>query len=136
LFLNHLAVKEKVSASTQGQALNAIVFLYKQVLSIELGEMENLRYAKRRQRIPVVFSRDEVDRIISHLPGQFELMAGLMYGAGLRVGECVQLRVKDIDVEYHAIFVRSGKGNKDRRTVLPRTSAACASRCEHDAVDC
>jgi len=120
LFLNHLAVNEKVSSSTQAQALNAVVFLYKQVLGIDLGQMENLRYAKQRKRIPVVFSHDEVNKIISYLSGKFELMASLMYGSGLRVGECVQLRVKDIDFEYHAIFVRSGKGNKDRRTVLPR----------------
>ena len=120
LFLNHLAVVEKVSPSTQNQALNAIVFLYKQVLDTELGKMENLRYAKRRKRIPVVFSRDEVNRLMTYLNPKFELMAGIMYGSGLRVGECAQLRIMDIDFEYHSIFVRSGKGNKDRRTLLPR----------------
>lgn len=92
--------------SSQAQALNAVVFLYKQELSIDLGLMVNRIYAKRRKQIPVVFSHNEVNRIINHLSGKYELMASLMHGSGLRVGECVQLRVKDIDFEYHAIFVR------------------------------
>jgi len=120
LFLNHLAVVEKVAPATQNQALNAIVFLYKQVLDTELGKLENLQYAKRCKRIPVVFSREEVKRLMGHLNSKFELMAGIMYGSGLRVSECARLRVMDIDFEYQSIFVRSGKGKKDRRTLLPR----------------
>jgi hypothetical protein len=118
-FLNHLAVNRRVSASTQSQALNAIVFLYESVLSRPLGQMSGLKRVQRRQYVPVVLTRDEVRRVLSMMQGTCRLMAELMYGAGLRVHECVTLRVKDVDVAAHTISVRNSKGSKDRTTVLP-----------------
>lgn len=118
-FLGYLAVKRHVSASTQNQALNALVFLYKQVLNIKLEAFEHIVRAKRSERVPVVFSRDEVRLVISRLDGVLKLMAQLLYGSGLRLMECVRLRVKDIDFNYHHIIVRDGKGAKDRLTILP-----------------
>ena len=119
-FLTHLAVKEKVAASTQNQALCAIVFLYKHVLKIELGDFGNVTWAKKQEREPVVFTQKEVKAVINQLSGMNWIMANLLYGAGLRLGECLQLRVKDIDFEYNQITVRDSKGNKDRITVLPQ----------------
>ena len=118
-FLTHLAVKEKVSASTQNQALCAIVFLYKQVLKIELGDLGDVTWAKKPKRVPVVFTRKEVKNIINQLKGMNWLMGMLLYGAGLRLTECLQLRVKDIDFEYKQITVHNAKGSKDRVTPLP-----------------
>ena len=119
-FLTHLAAKEKVSASTQNQALCAIVFLYKHVLKIELGNFGNIVWAKKREREPVVFTKTETKAILAQLSGMNWIMANLLYGAGLRLTECLQLRVKDIDFEYNQITVRDSKGNKDRITVLPQ----------------
>jgi integron integrase len=119
-FLTHLAVVRNVSASTQNIALNAILFLYKQVLQIELPWLDGVVRAKKPVRLPVVLSRDEVNRLLDHLEGTFQLMARLMYGTGMRLMECVRLRVKDIDFGRHEILVRDGKGGKDRITVLPR----------------
>ncbi len=119
-FITHLAVNEKVSASTQNQALCAIVFLYKQVLQIELGDLGNITWAKKREREPVVFTKKEAKAVINQLSGTNWIMANLLYGAGLRLTECLQLRVKDIDFEYNQITVRDSKGNKDRITVLPQ----------------
>jgi integron integrase len=118
-FLTHLAVERKVSASTQNQALSAVLFLYRLVLEIELPWMEGIVRAKRPQRIPVVLSRDEGSRMLAGLRSPFWLMAGLMYGSGLRVTECLRLRIKDFDFEYRQITVRNGKGGRDRVTLLP-----------------
>ncbi len=118
-FLNYLAVERHVAASTQTQALNALVFLYGSVLQQPLGEMANLKRVQQRHRVPVVLSRDEVKAILGQMTGVTRLMAELMYGAGLRVGECVTLRVKDIDFSSAVLNIRAGKGGKDRTTLLP-----------------
>lgn len=118
-YLTHLAVNRKVSASTQNQALSALLFLYKQVLEIELPYLEGVTRAKKSERIPVVFSPDEAQRVLSHLQPPYTLMGKLLYGSGLRLMECIRLRVKDIDFSYHQIIVRDGKGAKDRVTLLP-----------------
>jgi len=117
-FLTHLAVKEKVSASTQNQALSAILFLYRHVLHRPVGELTEVVRARRPLRLPVVLARSEVRRLLDNLPGDNRLMAGMMYGSGLRLSECLQLRVQEVDFERHEVLVRDGKGNKDRRTML------------------
>jgi integron integrase len=119
-FLEYLAVKKQVSASTQNQALNAIVFLFGTVLKKNLGEIGEFRRAKRPVRLPVVLAREEADKLLNALPGLYALMAGLLYGSGLRLMECVRLRVKDIDFAQNQIIVRDGKGQKDRITMLPK----------------
>lgn len=118
-FLNHLAVQRRVSASTQSQALNALVFLYDSVLCQPLGQIAGLSRVQRRERVPVVLTTTEVQAILSRMRGPTKLMAELMYGTGLRVSECVTLRVKDIDFGARCITVRCGKGSKDRNTMLP-----------------
>lgn len=118
-FLTHLAVERKVSASSQNQALSAILFLYKKVLGIDLPWMVDVVRAKRSRRMPVVLTRSEVQRVLSCMSGQKRLMASLCYGSGLRLVECLRLRIKDIDFEYLQITIRDGKGAKDRVTVLP-----------------
>jgi integron integrase len=118
-FLTHLARDNRVAASTQNQALSALLFLYKQVLKQEIGWLDGVERAKRPARLPVVLTRDEVRNIFAHLHGTPRLMAGLLYGSGLRLMECVRLRVKDIDFGYARITVRDGKGAKDRVTMLP-----------------
>jgi integron integrase len=122
-FLNHLAVDKKVAASTQNQALSALVFLYREVLKKDFEWMDNLERAKKPARLPVVLTESEVRNVLAHLDGRNWLMAGLLYGAGLRLMECVRLRVKDVDFDYGQITVRDGKGNKDRVTMLPESSA-------------
>jgi integron integrase len=118
-FLSYLAVEEKVSASTQKQALNALVFLYRNVLDINIeGMIEPVR-AKQRKHFPVVMTKNEIKKLFMHMSGTHLLMARLMYGSGLRLMECVRLRIQDIDFENKQIYVRAGKGNKDRITVLP-----------------
>jgi integron integrase len=117
-YLNYLAVEENVSASTQNLALSAIIFLYKQVLKKEIGDLELTR-AKRAKKLPAVFTRKEVKAVLNLLTGVNWIMANLLYGAGLRLMECVRLRVKDIDFSYNRIIVRDGKGKKDRVTILP-----------------
>lgn len=119
-FLTHLAVKRQVAASTQNQALNALVFLYKRVINSPLGDLQGITRAKRHRTIPVVLSRAEVGAVLAHLDGVYWLMAFLLYGAGLRLMECVRLRVKDIDFEYGQIMIRAGKGHVDRRSMLPK----------------
>ena len=121
-FLNYLAVQKKVAASTQNQALSALVFLYREVLRQDFEWMENLERAKRPARLPIVLTELEVHRVLAHLDGQLWLMASLLYGSGLRLIECVRMRVKDIDFEYRQIMVRDGKGNKDRVTMLPEAA--------------
>lgn len=118
-YLDYLANDKRISASTQNQALCALVFFWRRVLNVELGEFGDFEYAKRPQRLPVVLTRKEVESIFEHLTGTVKLMAGLLYGAGLRLMECVRLRVKDVDFEKKQIMVRDGKGEKDRVTILP-----------------
>jgi integron integrase len=119
-FLTHLAVNNKVAASTQNQALSAILFLYKEVLQIEIKTLPNSVRAKRPVKLPVVFTSAEVGKVLWHLSGVQWLMASIMYGAGLRLMECVRLRVKDVDFGYIQITVRDGKGQKDRVTMIPQ----------------
>lgn len=118
-FLTFLAVRKKVSASTQNQALSALVFLYREVLDKPFEWLDELERAKRPHHIPVVLSREEVRSVFNHLNGTFWLMAALLYGCGLRLMECVRLRIKDIDFQYKQIIVRDAKGQKDRITILP-----------------
>lgn len=117
-FLTHLAVNDHVSASTQNQALCSLIFLYKQILKKEMGEL-NIIWAKKPKRLPVVLTRDEVKDVLSQLSGTYRLVAMLLYGSGLRLMECLRLRVKDIDFDYKQITVRDAKGQKDRVTPLP-----------------
>ena len=117
-FLSHLAVVKNVSSSTQNQALSAILFLYKNVLNKELGDFGDVIRAKRSRKIPVVFTKDEVRRILTNLSGEKQLMASLLYGSGLRLTECLRLRVKDVDFEGKQLIIRDGKGEKDRVTLL------------------
>ncbi|MDI6801426.1 MAG: integron integrase [Thermodesulfovibrionales bacterium] len=118
-FLSHLAVKQKVSASTQNQAFNAILFLFRHVLGKETEDMGSTVKAKRGQKMPVVLSVEEIANIFSHMHGLNLLMAEIIYGSGLRMMELARLRVKDIDFDADTLFIRSGKGDKDRSTVLP-----------------
>lgn len=120
-FLTDLAVKQKVSASTQTQALSALLFLYRHVLRKDIGDLGKIVRAKKPKRLPVVMTRDEVREILGCLSGEKRLMAGLLYGAGLRLMECLRLRVQDIDFEQREILIRDGKGGKDRRTMFPAT---------------
>ncbi len=119
-FLTSLATRGHVAASTQNQALNALVFLYRQVLGIELGELDAIVRAKRPLRLPVVLTESEVSVLLASLAGESRLVAGLLYGAGLRLLEGISLRVKDLDFSRGEILVRDGKGRKDRVTMLPR----------------
>ena len=118
-YLDYLAVEREVTASTQNQALNALVFFYGEVLQKPIGEIEEFARAKRPRRLPEVMTWDEVRMLLSKMNGITGLMAGLMYGSGMRLMECVRLRVKDIDFTRHQIMVRDGKGQKDRVTMLP-----------------
>jgi integron integrase len=120
-FLIHLAVEGQIAASTQNVALQALVFLYRHVLKQPFPELEDLEHAKKSQRVPVVFARQEVTKILAHLTGIPHLMASLLYGSGLRLMECVRLRVKDIDFAYHQLTVRDAKGAHDRVTMLPQS---------------
>ncbi|MEL0082138.1 MAG: integron integrase [Gammaproteobacteria bacterium] len=122
-FLSDLAVRRNVSASTQNLALTSIVFFFSEVLERPLPSMDFAR-AKRPRRLPVVLTRDEVEALLRELHGVYALMAGLMYGTGMRLMECMRLRVKDVDFGYSTITVRNGKGNKDRVVPLPRRFAA------------
>ena len=118
-FLSNLATKEKVSASTQGQALAALLFLYKNVLEIPFPKLETLIRAKRPFRLPNVLTRDETARLLAHIEGTPRLVSLLLYGSGLRLLEALRLRVKDVDFGLRLITVRDGKGQKDRTTMLP-----------------
>jgi site-specific recombinase XerD len=111
-FLTHLARIGNVAAATQNQALSALLFLYQQVLKQEVGWVDQVRRAKRPKRVPIVLTRDEVHKIFAHLHGMPRMMAGLLYGSGLRLMKCVRLRVKDVDFGYSRITVRDGKGAK------------------------
>jgi len=120
-YLTYLAVEEKVSASTQTQALSAILFLYRHVLFQPLGELGDVVRAKQPKRLPVVLTRQEVRDVLAELDGDMWLMASLLYGTGLRLSELLHLRVLDLDFDRNEITVRSGKGGKDRVTMLPQS---------------
>lgn len=120
-FLTHLAVDGNVAAATQNQALSALLFLYKEVLRIDLPWLDNVTRAKRPQRLPVVMTRDEVHAVLDRMEGGYGLMARLLYGTGMRLMECVRLRVKDVDFGRGEILIRDGKGAKDRVTMLPQS---------------
>lgn len=120
-YLTHLAVERKVAASTQNQAFNGLLFFFRHVLNKDFGDMAQGLRAKRRPRLPVVLSRQEVFRLFEHLEGTHLLLARLLYGCGLRLSEGIRLRVRDIDFERGQITVRGGKGDKDRITVLPES---------------
>lgn len=119
-FLSDLAIRGKVAASTQNQALNAILFLYRDVLKIALPWLEDVQRAKRSQHLPVVLTQEEVKRLLAQLEGTVWLMASVTYGGGLRLLECLRLRVKDVDFERAELTIRDGKGQKDRMTTLPK----------------
>ncbi|GIK41433.1 MAG: integron integrase [Chloroflexota bacterium] len=127
-FLTHLAVDQRVAASTQDQALSAVLFLYREVLRQELLYPIDAVRAKQPTHLPTVLSKAEVSRLLSHLSDPYELMAKLLYGCGLRLMECVRLRVKDVDFDQHQIVIRSGKGQKDRDTLLPDSLIAPLQR--------
>jgi integron integrase len=118
-FLSYLAVERDVAASTQNQAFSALLFLYRDVLGVELEWLDGIVRAKRPKTLPVVLTRDEVRSVLGRLRGVNLIAATLLYGAGLRLLECLGLRIKDVDFGYRQITVRGGKGNKDRVTVLP-----------------
>lgn len=118
-FLSDLATQARVAPSTQNQALAALLFLYREVLALELPWMEGIVRAKRTPRLPVVLSRAQTTALLRAMHGREALMAGLLYGSGLRLMECLRLRVKDVDFDCNEIVVREGKGGKDRKTVLP-----------------
>jgi integron integrase len=118
-FLSHLAVDRMVSTSTQNQALNALVFVYKHVLEKDIENKINAVRARNKRRLPVVLTVKEVEQIFDMMSGLHQLMAMLTYGCGLRLNECFSLRIKDVDLEQNIVIVRSGKGDEDRRTVLP-----------------
>lgn len=120
-FLSLLAVQRNVAASTQNQALSALLFLYRVVLGMELPWMEGVVRAKRPKRVPTVLSQDEVRCLLAHMEGRPQLLASLLYGTGMRLMECLRLRVKDVDFARNEITIRGGKGAKDRHTVLPKS---------------
>lgn len=123
VFLSTLATRDKVAASTQNQALSALLFLYREVLGMELAWVEQVVRAKRPQRLPVVLAQAEVQRLLAQMDGRTWLIASLLYGTGMRLMECLRLRVKDVDFARGAVTVREGKGGKDRQTVLPTSLA-------------
>ncbi len=127
-FLTDLAVNGKVAASTQNQAFSALLFLYKEVLQIELDGNIQASRAKAPQHLPVVLSKAETRRLLAEMTGIHLLMAQILYGCGLRLMECVRLRIKDLDFELHQIVVRDGKGEKDRLTLLPESLTANLER--------
>jgi integron integrase len=123
-YLTYLAVERRVSASTQNQALSSLLFLYRQVLHLDPGAVDHVPHAHSPMRVPVVLSIDEVRAVLDQLTGIPWIVVALLYGAGLRLQESLELRVKDLDFERHQIVVRRGKGRKDRRTMLPESVKA------------
>jgi integrase len=119
-YLTHLAMERHVSASTQNQAFCGLLFLFREVLLQPLDGLQDTVRARRGEKLPVVFSQEEVQRLLAAMEGTTKLMAQITYGAGLRLMECVRLRVKDLDLDQHRLLVRSGKGDKDRSTLLPQ----------------
>jgi integron integrase len=120
-YLSYLVSERNVAASTQNVAFNALLFLYRDVLQVDLGDLSSTLRARRPARLPVVYSPGEVQALLTQMSGTHHLMASLLYGGGLRLMECVRLRVKDLDFEYGQIIVRDGKGQKDRQTILPQS---------------
>ena len=118
-FLVHLAIDKHVAASTQNIALCAVIFLYKQVLHVPLADIENIEWAKKPEHLPAVLTRAEALAVLSHLTSTHKLMASLLYGTGMRLLECLRLRVKDLDFAYKQITIHDGKGEKDRVTMIP-----------------
>ena len=118
-FLSWLAVDRRVSASTQNQALSALLFLYRVVLGLDIGPIQHMPRARMPDKLPVVLSREEIGQLIKHVDGTMWLIVALLYGAGLRLEECLELRIKDLDFDRNQIVVRRGKGQKDRVTMLP-----------------
>lgn len=123
-FLTHLAVELNVSASTQNQGRSALILFYKEVLRLDVGDLRGMVPARMPQRLPVVLTRDEARAVLAQLSGVHALMARLLYGSGLRLMECLRLRVKDLDFAQHEVVVRDGKGQHDRRTMLPASLVA------------
>lgn len=119
-FLTYLAVQRRVSISTQKQAFNALLFVFRYIIEVEINNLDNVPKSKTMRKLPVVLSGDEITKIFSNMEGVQRLMVKLIYGSGLRLEECLTLRIKDLDFDNNVITVRSGKGNKDRRTVLPQ----------------
>ena len=120
-YLTYLAKEKNVSASTQNLARNAILFLYKHVLNKDIGDSKNYVIAKRSRKVPTVFSQDEAKRVIAQLEGRNALVVKLLYGTGMRISECLHLRIKDVDFAQNLIVVRDGKGEQDRVTILPES---------------
>ena len=118
MFLDDLGVTKNAAKNTQRTALNALVFLYREFLGVELKDI-NFSYTAVKRRLPVVFSHDEAMSVIHELKGPYKLMAQLMFGSGLRISECIRLRVKDLDFSMNTLIIRDGKGGKDRSTILP-----------------
>jgi integron integrase len=127
-FLTHLAVKNNVTSSTQNQALSALLFLYKQVLGIELEWLDGVTRAKPPSRLPTVLPREQVMELLNSMAGTNQLVSRLLYGTGMRLMEAIRLRVQDVDFDYRQIIVRQGKGLKDRSTVLPESLIEPLSR--------
>lgn len=120
-FLNYLTEHRNVAASTQNQALCALVFFYEHILNMNVGSLSNLSYASKKANLPVVLSEKEVQKILDQLTGVKKLIVSILYGSGLRISECLRLRILDLDFDYHQIEVRNSKGNKDRVTILPES---------------
>jgi integron integrase len=118
-YLEHLAVHRKVAASTQNGALSALLFLYRHVFNIAIPSIDSIHWAQKPARLPAVFTRDEVRAVLAKVPGDYRLMASLLYGAGLRINECLRLRVKDVDFGYQQLVIHDAKGFKDRVVPLP-----------------
>ena len=119
-FLSHLAVDRKLSKSSQNQAFNAILFFFRHVLEKTIDDLQDVVRAKTRRRLPVVLTKSEIQSLLTHIDGVYLLMAQIIYGGGLRLKECIQLRIKDIDLESAYITIIAGKGDKDRQTILPQ----------------
>ena len=134
-FLSSLAQQDHVAASTQNQALSALLFLYRQVLQVVMPWLDNVVRVKRSERLPVVLTREEVRAVIRELQGPPRLMAILLYGAGLRLLECARLRVKDVDFATNQIIVRAGKGDRDRVTLSPGAELCPPSRLGRRCLD-
>lgn len=121
-FLSHLVVKKNVAVSTQDQAFNALLFLYREVLEMPFHLLDNVIRSKRPKKLPVVMSKEEVRAIFLMIPEEYQLIGKIIYGAGLRVNECLKLRIKDIDFHRHEITIRDAKGKKDRVSILPKST--------------
>jgi len=128
-YLTFLAVKRNVAASTQNQALNAIVFMYKHLLKQDISEIGDFVRAKRTKRIPLVLTKDEIEQLFNHLTGVYKLIGGLLYGSGLRIMECMRLRIKDVDFKYKCITVRDGKGQKEIHLAVQKSGISKLASC-------